>query len=83
MLKNHAVEIFPKENVTGITLDSPISIKFDSNVQSVDTDRLFSIKDANWAKIDGKLCYIFTTYSALMCKHMLQHESNRISNTIS
>jgi hypothetical protein len=53
MLKNHVTEIFPKENVTGITLDSPISIKFDSNVQSVDTSKLFSIKDNAGQKIEG------------------------------
>jgi len=65
MLKNHITEVFPKENVGNISLDSPISVKFDTKVATVDTSKLFSVTNSKTnAKITGVTVYDAATHTA-------------------
>jgi len=64
MIKNHVSEIFPKENVTNVSPDSPISVKFDSSVASLDTSTIFSIKDQDGVVISGIAVYDANTHTA-------------------
>jgi len=57
MLKNHLIQVFPQESVTTVPLDSAISVQFDSNVHSVDTDALFKVKDQHGHKLSGTTIY--------------------------
>jgi len=64
MIKNHVSEISPKDTVSGVALDTPISVKFDSTVASLDPTKLFKIKDSEGNLIDGVTVYDANTHVA-------------------
>ena len=56
MIKNHISEILPKVHGTEVPLDAPISVKFDQNVATLDTSKLFQVKNGS-AVVTGVTVY--------------------------
>lgn len=53
MIKNHISQVFPKEATSDVPLDTPISVVFDTTVSSVNTSKLFQVKDSDNHTLDG------------------------------
>lgn len=60
ILKNHVVQVSPKENTTNVALDFPISVRFDANVAQIDTSEIFEVK-INGNKLNGVTIYDMNT----------------------
>ncbi len=68
MVKNHVADYFPKDNVTGVALDAPVSVKFDNAVQSVNTSQLFYVTaGSSDSNIQGLQ---FTTHNNPRCSSL-------------
>jgi len=69
MVKNHVLNTFPQVHATNVPLDSPISVKFDENVKTVDTSKIFKVMSTHvnpsWtANIPGVAVYDPVTRTA-------------------
>jgi len=83
MIKNHVKETFPKVHATDVPLDAPISVKFDENVKSVDSSKLFTIRYENESlPVTGVAVYDAITHTATFAADTLFSVGTKVEVSI-